>query len=220
MSVADPPAPRRVRDAARTRADILDAATAEFVRAGFTGARMDHIAARTRTTKRMIYYYFESKERLFTEVLKRAYSEIRRSEQVLNLGKSGPVGAIRCLAELTFDHHEAHPDFIRLVCIENIHEAEHLAGAAKELSALNAPVLAVIERILLAGRERGLFRSDVDAVSLHALISSFCFFRVANRHTFATLFGVDLLDAGGRERHRAMLGDMVVAYLTAPGTPP
>ena len=37
------------------------------------------------------------------------------------------TAAIRRLAELTFDHHESHPDFIRLVTIENIHRAEHMA---------------------------------------------------------------------------------------------
>ena len=37
------------------------------------------------------------------------------------------IAAIRRLAELTFDHHDAHPDFIRLVSIENTHEAVHLA---------------------------------------------------------------------------------------------
>ena len=47
------------------------------------------------------------------------------------------------------------------------------------------------------------------------IISSFCVFRVANRHTWGTLFGRDLLDPGTREHYRAMLGDIVVDYLTA-----
>jgi len=52
-------------------------------------------------------------------------------------------------------------------------------------------------------------------VDLHAMISSFCFFRIANRHTFGALFGRDLVDAGRREHYRTMLGDMIIAYLTA-----
>lgn len=55
----------------------------------------------------------------------------------------------------------------------------------------------------------------MDAVDLHAMISSFCFFRVANRHTFGALFGRDLVDPAQREHYRTMLGDMVIAYLTA-----
>ncbi|MDI3387859.1 TetR/AcrR family transcriptional regulator [Streptomyces sp. B-S-A8] len=205
---------RRTRDKARTQAEILDVATEEFARLGFTGARVDEIAARIKTTKRMIYYYFGSKEQLFTAVLERAYAGIRRQEQQLDVEGLEPVPAIRRLAELTFDHHEAHPDFIRLVSIENIHEAEHIA-AAPSLGALNSPAIEVISRILDEGRAQGAFTADVDAVDLHAMISSFCFFRVANRHTFHALFGRDLTAPDSRDHYRTMLSDMVIAYLTA-----
>ena len=217
-SVEEPARPiGRTRDAARTKAEILDVATQEFSRAGFAGARVDEIAARTRTTKRMIYYYFGGKEQLFTAVLERAYSEIRMAEQELDVEHLDPVAAIRRLAEQTFDHHEAHPDFIRLVSIENIHEAEHIA-ASEELGTIGSPALEVIRRILETGRRSGLFTADVDAVDLHAMISSFCFFRVSNRHTFGALFGRDLVAPDQREHYRTMLGDMVIAYLTADRT--
>ena len=77
----------------------------------------------------MLYYYFESKAGLYTAVLERAYAEIREREQELDVEGLDPVAAIRRLAELTFDHHESHPDFIRLVSIENIHRAEHMVGS-------------------------------------------------------------------------------------------
>ncbi|MBM7438699.1 TetR family transcriptional regulator [Streptomyces sp. HB132] len=204
----------RTRDAARTKDEILTVATREFARTGYAGARVDEIAASTRTTKRMIYYYFGGKEQLFTAVLERAYSRIREAEQLLDVEHLDPVAAVRRLAELTFDHHEDHPDFIRLVSIENIHEAEHIAASA-ELSRIGSPAIEVLRRILDTGRASGLFTADVDAVDLHAMISSFCFFRIANRHTFGALFGRDLVEAGRREHYRAMLGDMIIAYLTA-----
>jgi hypothetical protein len=47
------------------------------------------------------------------------------------------------------------------------------------------------------------------------MISAFCFFRVANRHTFGALFGRDLVAPEQRAHYRTMLGDMVIAYLTA-----
>ncbi|MBQ0889802.1 TetR family transcriptional regulator [Streptomyces sp. RM72] len=216
MTSVDEPARAgtRTRDAARTRAEILDVATREFARAGYDGARVDEIAARTRTTKRMIYYYFEGKEQLFTAVLERAYGVIREAEQQLDVDHLDPVAAIRRLAELTFDHHERHPDFIRLVSIENIHDAAHIASS-EMLASIGSPALDVIRRILEEGRRSGLFTADVDAVDLHAMISSFCFFRVSNRHTFGALFGRDLVAPDQREHYRAMLGDMVIAYLTA-----
>ena len=45
------------------------------------------------------------------------------------------------------------------------------------------------------------------------VISAFCVFRVANRHTFSAIFDRDLADPALRERYRQMLGDMVVEYL-------
>lgn len=165
----------------------------------------------------MIYYYFGGKEQLFTAVLERAYGVIREAEQELDVDHLDPVAAIRRLAELTFDHHERHPDFIRLVSIENIHGAAHIASS-EMLASIGSPALDVIRRILEEGQRTGLFRADVDAVDLHAMISSFCFFRVANRHTFGALFGRDLVAPEQREHYRAMLGDMVIAYLTAERT--
>ncbi|MER6835319.1 TetR/AcrR family transcriptional regulator [Streptomyces cellulosae] len=219
MTSVDEPARTgaRTRDAARTQAEILDVATREFARAGYDGARVDEIAAQTRTTKRMIYYYFGGKEQLFTAVLERAYGVIREAEQELDVDHLDPVAAIRRLAELTFDHHERHPDFIRLVSIENIHDAVHIASS-EMLASIGSPALDVIRRILEEGQRTGLFRADVDAVDLHAMISSFCFFRVANRHTFGALFGRDLVAPEQRDHYRAMLGDMVIAYLTAERT--
>ena len=128
--VAETTTSGRVRDADRTQREILDVATREFADQGFAGARVDEIAAQTRTTKRMIYYYFGSKEALFVAVLERAYATIRSAEQTIEVDHLEPAAAIRRLAELTFDHHESHPDFIRLVSIENIHRAEHIAGRA------------------------------------------------------------------------------------------
>ena len=210
---ASPPVERR-RDAERTRAEILTVATAEFADRGYDGARVDEIAARTRTTKRMIYYYFGGKEQLFTAVLERAYGVIREAEQKLDVEHLDPVAAIRRLAELTFDHHEQHPDFIRLVSIENIHRAAHMRSS-EHIADLSMPAIERISRILDRGRSAGVFRRDVDAIDIHMLISSYCVFRVANRHTWSTLFARDLTDPALRERYRTMLGDVVVEYLTS-----
>jgi AcrR family transcriptional regulator len=203
----------RTRDAERTKADILAVATREFADQGYAGARINEIADKTSTTKRMIYYYFGGKEQLYVAVLEQAYSRIRSLEQELDVEHLDPVEAIRELAGLTFDHHESHPDFIRLVSIENIHRAEHIAHSAL-LSGLANPALDVLGAILQRGWAAGLFRDDVDALDVHQVISAFCVFRTANRHTFGAIFGRDLLDPAQREHQRRMLGDLLVAYLT------
>ena len=69
-AAATPGADRvRVNDPDRTMANILQVATAEFADKGLAGARIDEIAALTSTSKRMIYYYFGSKEGLYVAVL-------------------------------------------------------------------------------------------------------------------------------------------------------
>ncbi|GAA1724206.1 TetR/AcrR family transcriptional regulator [Nonomuraea bangladeshensis] len=213
---SQPAAPERQRDPDRTKSEILEVAQQEFARHGYAGARVDEIAARMRTTKRMIYYYFGSKERLFIAVLEKAYAEVRKVEQAIEVGHLAPVEAIRTLAELTFDHHDAHRDFIKLVTIENIHQAEHIRKS-QALANLGTPVLDLIEAILDAGTASGDFVTEADAIDVHMLISSYCFFRVANQHTFGALFGRDMTAPAHRERLRRMVGDAVVAYLRGAG---
>jgi AcrR family transcriptional regulator len=207
-------APERQRDAERTRGEILAVATEEFSERGLAGARVDEIAAKTRTTKRMLYYYFGSKQGLYLAVLEQAYLGIRSLEQDLDAEHLHPAAALRALTDLTFDHHDAHPAFIRLVGIENIHHAEHLRSSPI-LSGLAGPAIDVLGRILERGRAAGLFRDDVDTLDVHMVISAFCIFRTANRPTFGAIFGRDMLDPARRDHHRRMLGDLVVEYLTA-----
>jgi len=212
MTAAPDRAAERVRDAARTRGEILDVATAEFAAHGYNGARVDEIAALTRTTKRMIYYHFGGKKQLYIAVLERAYTRIRSAEQQVNVDQMDPVSAVRRIAEITFDHHEAHPDFIRLVSIENVHNAEHV----KELTAmvdLGTPVIRLLDELLARGRASGAFRTHADAIDVHMMISAFCVFQVSNRHTFGAIFGRDLVDPARHDYYRAMCGDMIVRYL-------
>jgi AcrR family transcriptional regulator len=206
----------RKPDAARTRQDILRAARQEFPEHGLSGARVDAIAARMRTTKRMLYYYFGSKEGLYLAVLEQVYGDIRSVEQELDLASLSPVEAIRRLIEFTFDYEEAHPEFIRLVSIENIHHGRHLAQSST-LQKQNLIVIDTLTGILERGRRAGVFRLDIDAVDLHLMISAFCFFRVSNRHTFGTLFGCDLTAPLLRAKHKQMIGDAIIRMLETTG---
>ena len=200
------------RDAERTRAELLAVAAATFAEHGYSGARVDDIAERTRTTKRMIYYYFGGKEGLYRAVLEDAYRGIREAEQAIDVDESDPLSAIRSLAELTFDHHVSHDSFIRLVAIENIHRGEHIR-MIPSIRSLAAPAKTILDRILERGRELGEFRDDVDAIDVHLVISSYCVFQVANAHTFGYLFDVDFADPARRAHLRTVIGDVVVGWL-------
>ncbi|GAB37693.1 MULTISPECIES: TetR/AcrR family transcriptional regulator [Gordonia] len=201
------------RDPERTRAELLDVATEVFAESGYSGARVDEIAERTRTTKRMIYYYFGGKEGLYLAVLDRAYRGIRQAEQKLRVDHADPIEAIRRLAEVTFDHHIDNDDFIRLVSIENIHRGDFIRRLT-DLPQLSAPATSLLDDILADGRTAGLFRTDVSALDVHLVISSYCVFQVANRYTFGYLFDLDLTETSNRAHLRRMIGDVVVGWLT------
>jgi AcrR family transcriptional regulator len=202
----------RKHDPERTKHEILAAATREFAEHGLSGARVDVIATRTRTTKRMIYYYFGGKEKLYTAVLEKVYAEIRAMEGALRLDQLDPEAAIRRLVEATFEYDEAHPDFIRLVVLENIHHAKYLA-ASPAIRDLNITAIDTLAAILKRGRHLGVFRERVDPVDVHMMISAFCFFRVSNSATFGTLFGRDLSAPDLRRNHKQMIADAVIHLL-------
>jgi AcrR family transcriptional regulator len=216
IEVSDRPArrgagPTRIHDPDGTRRNILEIATDEFANKGFSGGRVDDIAARTNTSKRMIYYYFGDKEGLFVAVLEHAYASIRQIEAALDLTDLEPEAALRAMVGFTFDYQNANEAFIRLVMVENIHKGVHLArsGAIEEL---NSSVIATLRDIYRRGRQTGVFRDGLDVVDLHMSISALCFFNVANRATFSRIFKRDMATPKALERRREIVIDTIMRY--------
>jgi AcrR family transcriptional regulator len=203
-----------VEAAARSREEILAVATEEFSERGLSGARVDAIAARTRTSKRMIYYHFGGKDGLYRAVLEKVYSEIRSVESQLDLKGVAAKEAMRRIVELTFDYDESHPQFISLVNVENVNRGR---GVAKLPSVRKrySHIIEVLREVLEQGVSEGVFRSDVNAIDVRLVIGALCFFRVSNRYTFGALFDCDLADVALRRRHRQMIVDAVLRFLSA-----
>jgi AcrR family transcriptional regulator len=204
--------PTRTNDPERTMADIVEVATKEFAEKGLSGARIDEIAAATRTSKRMIYYYFTSKEGLYLAVLEEAYRRIRRIENDLHLEDLEPEDALRKLVGFTFDYQLANPDFIRLVMNENMHNGEYLAQS-KSIQQLNVPAINSVAAVYARGVEAGVFRRNLDAIDLHMSISALCFFNVSNRHTFSLIFKRDLDTPRAMAERRDSIVEMVVRFV-------
>ncbi len=191
------------------RRDILRVATQEFAAHGLSGTRMANIAAKTKTSKRMIYYYFGDKEGLYGQVLEALYAAVRQGEDQLDLAMLPPVEALQKLVVFTFDHHCQHPDFVRLVMIENIHHAKYLR-TSEIIRQLNKSAIEKVQDICRRGQQDGVFRDDVDALKLHWHISSMAFFNVSNRPTFSEVFGDRLWISEEQENLRALVVDAVV----------
>ncbi len=208
---ASAPEPR-TNDPERTRADIIEVATREFSEKGLAGARIDLIAEAMRTSKRMIYYYFGSKEGLYVAVLEAAYSRMRSIESQLHLEDLSPEDALRKLVGFTVDYQLAHPEFIRLVMNENMHRGQYLAQS-KTIQRLNVPAIEGLRSVLERGQREGVFRGGLDPLDLHMSISALSVFNVANRHTFSLIFKRDLDAAASVVARRDSVIEMVVRFV-------
>jgi AcrR family transcriptional regulator len=208
---ASQPEPRQ-QDAEETRNNILEVAAREFADKGLAGARIDEIAEKTASSKRMIYYYFGGKDELYRAVLERSYGQIRAREDDANFETLPADKALTAHIEHTFDYHVEHPEFVRLVMNENIHHGAHI-GHVEGLKDRNKSVIASLKAIVDKGAADGIFRAGIDPIDLHMSISALCFYNVSNRYTFASNFGVDMSSAKSLEKRRAQITEIVLAWV-------
>ncbi len=193
--------------------DILRVAMREFAANGLSGARIDDIAAKTATSKRMIYYYFGDKESLYARALEAAYAKVRDGEDKLDLAGLPPDEALAKLVGFTFDHHRRNPDFIRIVMIENVHDAVHLSKSAV-IREMNTAAIDQLADIIRRGEASGLFRPGIDPIELHWQISALSFFNVSNRPTFSALFGKTLFSPEGQDALRDHAVEIILRYVS------
>jgi AcrR family transcriptional regulator len=209
-----PPGEERLRDADRSQSTILAAARDEFAEHGLGGARVDRIAERAGLNKRLIYYYFEDKDKLFQAVLEQAYRDIRTEEMKLRLLELAPPIAVRRLIEFTWQYYLDHPEFLTLLNSANLHRARHLEES-KRARELNSPVIETLGAVLERGRKEGQFRGGVDPVQLYVSIAGLSYFYLSNSHTLSAIFGRDLLSPKARTERLSHMADLVLGYLAA-----
>jgi len=196
----------------RTRQSILDAAQTVFAEKGFSGANVNEIVTLAGTTKPMLYYHFGSKEGLFAAVLENVYAGMRDIEASLRLDALPASDAMRHLVEVTFDYHAAHPDWVRLISVANIHDAQPILNAPA-IAVRNEAVVDILRELLLRGAREGVFRGGVDPLHLHLMIASFSFYRISNRHTWRIIFKRDLNAPDEAVLQRTLLVDAVLRFL-------
>jgi len=202
----------RTNDPERTMAEILTIASSEFAAKGLAGARIDEIAAATRTSKRMIYYYFGSKEGLYVAVLEAAYRRMRKIEADLHLSDLDPAIALQRLVEFTYDHHQGNEDFIRLVMSENVQRGEYLAQS-QEIQKLNGSALQTVQEVYDRGVQQGTFKKGLTPLEIHSAISALTFFNVSNRHTFGLIFKGKSAQGKAQTLKKSQVVELINAYV-------
>jgi len=204
--------PKIKRDPEGTRRRILLAAAEEFANGGLFGARVDQIARRAETNERMLYYYFGSKEQLFTAVLEHAFTALTEAERTLDLSGLAPVEAITRLAHFVWDYYRDHPELLRLLNNENLHEARYMQQSSR-IREMMSPIVATLGTILARGEAAGLFRANIDPLRLYVTLSGMGYYIVSNRFTLAATFGRDFTEPRERTEMVQLNTEMLLAFL-------
>lgn len=209
----------RTRDADRTREDILDVATREFADSGYSGARIDKIAEQTQCTKRMIYYYFGSKEGLFIAVIEEIYRRFNDAESKVELDLGNPVEALRTLIRFMWSYYCRNPEFITLLNSENLHRGKHISRSmrAREYS---SPAISVLDSVLRSGAQKNVFRADVSARDLYLMTAAMGYFYLSNRFTLSAFLGENLEAPDALAHWEEFIIDSVLRVVSPSSAPP
>lgn len=176
---------------------ILKCASDEFARIGFDGARVDRIAKRARVSKNMLYYYYQSKQQIFIAALEKTYEVLRKDQKDFSARELDPLRALDELIQQTFASLESNPNAIRLLNEENRHEGKFLKRSSR-IKDLYNPLLQSMSVILQQGRKSGVFRSDLDPVTVYLTFSSLCYHYLSNQFTLEIALNRSLSSTAAR----------------------
>ena len=211
------PAATRLRDPEATRGRILAAAKVEFARKGLGGARVDDIADRAKTNKRMLYHYFGNKEDLFRITLEDAYAGIREAEAKLSIERDDPITALKRLVSFTWTYYLENPEFITLVNSENLHKARHIKGSQR-MRELSRPFVGRMRALLERGAADGLFRKDLDPVQVNITVAAIGYYYLTNRFTGTIVFERDLMSPQALAQRLDFNTRTILRLVCTPGT--
>jgi len=151
-----------------SKARILRAATDEFARHGYAGARIDRIARRAKVNKALIYYHFGSKARLYQQVLEHQVSNVVTYLKA-RVGKAESLEDV--LLAFSEKYHEAlkaDSKFVPMLLREMAQGGRHIKGLLAQMINSEGELRGRILRMIDQGKQEGLYR-DLD--SRHAIIS-------------------------------------------------
>src|SRR5579871_4461049 len=114
---------------AETRGRILDAALKEFAAHGLAGARTERIAAAASVNKALLYYYFESKEKLYLAAFEVVATRVRDSSLAVFLRDASPGECILRAALNHFDRVFSQREFQSLMQQEMMRRHKGEEGA-------------------------------------------------------------------------------------------
>lgn len=152
---------------AETRQRILDAAAREFAANGLAGARTEAIAAAAGVNKALLYYYFNSKDKLYQSALEEIAARIRDTSMAMLLREASPGEKILRVALSHFDRVLTQQVFQSLMQQEMIRLHKGEAGAMPVIvKKVFEPMIILYRAIVREGIASGEL-IDTDWMQIH-----------------------------------------------------
>ena len=212
------PTEPRLRDAERTKARILAAATDLFTRLGPGATSIDDISAKAGVNRGLVHHYFKTKEALFDQVLVRplttfleSHVEFLQTRPDLDGLCEGTRSFFRFLGR--------HPELVRLLAW-TLAMRRLLLGDGAQLELTRALMSRLVHRIEEA-QAAGMLRKDVSAPHLLVTIVDLCLSWHLSADDWAAKLGWSARPRADLDEERlAAIVDVVAAAARPQPSPP
>ncbi|HEV2289023.1 MAG TPA: TetR/AcrR family transcriptional regulator [Candidatus Acidoferrales bacterium] len=196
---------RKKVDNPETARRILSAAERIFAAEGLAGARTEEIARAAHVNKAMLYYYFDSKEKLYRAVFENLFGQAGRTiEMATRAGASGRQ-AILAFMEGYFRFRIEHPNYARLMQHMVMEDPKQYRWVAREYF---EPRFKQLSKLIQQGVANGEFEAiDANHTVINILAMIVFYFSGAPMHS--ELLGRDALDPRAIAEHKRAVMDLL-----------
>jgi TetR/AcrR family transcriptional regulator len=191
-------------------AAILEAATEEFARFGFKGARLEQIASRAGYDKRLISHYYGSKQKLYEDVISLHLNRLDKVVRAIPRDKAADAS----IAEFVETYMAFLAENIAHTWLVFQEEVEKIHTGRSRGRAMRSELFNVLSGIILTGQEMGEFRSDVDPERAVVTILGMCFHPFALRDSLSDFVNPWIDNSDGFDAHVRHVTEFALAALS------
>jgi AcrR family transcriptional regulator len=202
---------KQKRDAEATKNRILMAAETEFAEKGLYGARIDSIAEKALTNKRMIYQYFGNKEQLYVNILENTYGRLTAEELQIDWETMPAKISIQKIIRLYFEFLENNPSYVKMILWENLNQGKYIEMI--DFTGTKSSVFHTFAEIMERGKKTGEFKKEIDSQQVILSLLTFTFSYFSNRYTLSKLLEFNLFDSENTRKRINIVTDMLLKYI-------
>lgn len=179
-----------MKESEETRSNILDSAILSFANQGYQSTSMAKIAKKAGVSKSLIFWYFESKSKLFESLIDRFVDECAISLDRL-MGRQNAQEKIEEIMNMYWDFIKQNLDFIRIFMNWFLQAESKEKRKTERLKKIHRKFEEIFEKYLEIGIQEGQFCSSLDikstALSIISSLEGILVQLVMLEHDFSVL---------------------------------